>query len=130
MALTLDFEKPLLELERQIGHLKRLAEDRDLDVDAEIAPLVSKLDELRREVYADLTPMQRVQVARHPKRPFTLDYIEALFTDFIESTSQVSHPSGGYSARDRGEDRAPFIVEDASPLATLRTDGSLAMSIR
>ncbi len=84
MALTLDFEKPLLELERQIGHLKRLAEDRDLDVDAEIAPLVSKLDELRREVYADLTPMQRVQVARHPKRPFTLDYIEALFTDFIE----------------------------------------------
>ncbi len=84
MAITLDFEKPLLELERQIGHLKRLAEDRDLDVDAEIAPLVSKLDELRREVYADLTPMQRVQVARHPKRPFTLDYIEALFTDFIE----------------------------------------------
>ncbi len=84
MAITLDFEKPLLELERQIGHLKRLAEDRDLDVDAEIAPLVNKLDELRREVYADLTPMQRVQVARHPKRPFTLDYIEALFTDFIE----------------------------------------------
>ena len=84
MAITLDFEKPLLELERQIDHLKRLAKDRDLDVDAEIAPLVNKLEELRREIYSDLTPMQRVQVARHPKRPYTLDYIGALFTDFIE----------------------------------------------
>ncbi len=51
---------------------------------AEIGPLEDKLDELRREIYADLTPMQRVQVARHPRRPYTLDYIEALFTDFVE----------------------------------------------
>ena len=73
MAIPLDFEKPLLELERQIGHLKRLAKDRDLDVDAEITPLVSKLEELRREIYADLTPMKRVQVARHPDRPHVGD---------------------------------------------------------
>ena len=84
MALALDFEKPLLELEHQISHLRRLAEERDLKVDAEIGPLERKLEDLRREIYDDLTPMQRVQVARHPKRPYTLDYIEGLFTDFVE----------------------------------------------
>jgi acetyl-CoA carboxylase carboxyl transferase subunit alpha len=84
MAFTLDFEKPLVELEKQIDHLRRMAHDRDLDVTGEIEPLEEKLKQLRREIYSDLTAMQRVQVARHPKRPYTLDYIDALFTDFIE----------------------------------------------
>ncbi len=84
MAFVLDFEKPLVELERQIGHLRRLAKERDLEVDSEIGPLEKKLDDLRREIYEELTPMQRVQVARHPRRPYILDYVEALFTDFIE----------------------------------------------
>ncbi len=84
MAFVLDFEKPLVELERQIGHLRRLAKERDLEVDSEIGPLEKKLDDLRREIYEELTPMQRVQVARHPRRPYILDYVEALFTDFVE----------------------------------------------
>ena len=84
MAFVLDFEKPLVELERQIGHLRRLAKERDLKVDSEIGPLEKKLDDLRREIYEELTPMQRVQVARHPRRPYMLDYVDALFTDFIE----------------------------------------------
>ncbi len=84
MAFVLDFEKPLVELERQIGHLRRLAKERDLEVDGEIEPLEQKLEDLRREIYEELTPMQRVQVARHPRRPYTLDYIDALFTDFVE----------------------------------------------
>ena len=84
MAFVLDFEKPLVELERQIGHLRRLAKERDLEVDNEIGPLEKKLDDLRREIYEELTPMQRVQVARHPRRPYILDYVDALFTDFIE----------------------------------------------
>ena len=84
MAFVLDFEKPLVELERQIGHLRRLAKDRDLEVDGEIGPLEQKLADLRREVYDDLTPMQRVQVARHLRRPYTLDYLNSLFTDFVE----------------------------------------------
>ncbi len=84
MAFVLDFEKPLDELERQIGHLRRLAKERDLKVDNEIGPLEKKLDDLRREIYEELTPMQRVQVARHPRRPYILDYVDALFTDFIE----------------------------------------------
>jgi acetyl-CoA carboxylase carboxyl transferase subunit alpha len=84
VAFELDFEKPLLDLERQIAHLKRLAEGQRLDVQDEIVPLEQKLAELRREIYADLTPMQRVQVARHPRRPYPLDYLRTVFTDFVE----------------------------------------------
>ncbi|MBI4419185.1 MAG: acetyl-CoA carboxylase carboxyl transferase subunit alpha, partial [Gemmatimonadetes bacterium] len=83
-AFNLEFEKPLVELERQIAHLKRMAQDRQLDVGREIAPLEAKLDTLRREIYDGLTPMQRVQVARHPRRPYTLDYLDTVFTDFFE----------------------------------------------
>ena len=81
---TLEFEKPLMELERQIEHLRFLAQDRPMDLQNEIAPLEQKLVELRREIYDGLTPMQRVQVARHPKRPYTLDYLSTVFTDFVE----------------------------------------------
>ena len=84
VAFELEFEKPLIELERQIAHLKRMAVERQLDVDAEIEPLEVKLDELRREIYGNLTPMQRVQVARHPRRPYTLDYLDTIFTEFVE----------------------------------------------
>jgi acetyl-CoA carboxylase carboxyl transferase subunit alpha len=79
-----EFEKPILELERQIAHLRRLAEDRKLDVQEEIGPLEAKLVALRRDIYDRLTPIQKVQVARHPDRPYTNDYLKMLFTDFIE----------------------------------------------
>jgi acetyl-CoA carboxylase carboxyl transferase subunit alpha len=81
---ALDFEKPLVELERQIDELKRLAGDSALDVDAEIAPLARKLADLRVEIYRNLSPLQRVQVARSNRRPFTLDYLRLAFTDFVE----------------------------------------------
>ncbi len=83
-ALALDFEKPIAELERQIEDLKKLASQRSLDVAREIAPLEAKLAELRNEIYRNLTPYQRVQVTRHPRRPYANDYINALFSDFIE----------------------------------------------
>jgi acetyl-CoA carboxylase carboxyl transferase subunit alpha len=83
-GFNLNFEKPIVELERQIESLRETATARDLDVHGEIAPLEEKLTTLRREIYSDLTPMQRVQVARHPRRPYTLDYIERVFTDFVE----------------------------------------------
>jgi len=79
-----EFEKPILELERQIAHLRRLAKDRKLDVQEEIGPLEAKLEALRRDIYDRLTPIQTVQVARHPNRPYTNDYIRMLFTDFVE----------------------------------------------
>src|SRR3989454_2598517 len=81
---TLDFERPLLELERQIEEMKRVASETAMDVTKELAPLEKKLAELRAEIYKNLTPMQRVQVARHPKRPYTLDYVNTVFTDFAE----------------------------------------------
>ena len=81
---TLDFEKPIFELERQIDELKRLAGERQLNVAEEIAPLERKLVELREEIYRNLTPLQRVQVARSNKRPLSEDYFRLVFTDFIE----------------------------------------------
>src|SRR5574337_707983 len=81
---TLEFEKPLLELERQIDELKRLGEEQELGVADELEGLERKLDELRDGIYGSLTPIQRVQVARHPRRPYTLDYLSTIFTDFIE----------------------------------------------
>ena len=81
---AMEFEKPLVEVERQIEDLRKLAAEREISVDAEIAPLEKKLGELRQSIYANLTPIQRVQVARSPRRPFTLDYIRLAFTDWIE----------------------------------------------
>ncbi len=81
---TLDFEKPLLELERQIDELKRVGEEGKIDVDSELQTLQAKLDSLRQEIYHNLTPMQRVAVARHQRRPATLDYLSSIFTDFVE----------------------------------------------
>jgi len=83
-STTMEFEKPIAELERQIDELKKTAGKRQLSVSEEIAPLERKLDELRAAVYKSLTPLQRVQVARNAKRPFTLDYLQHAFTDFIE----------------------------------------------
>ena len=81
---TMEFERPIAELERQIEELKKMAGDHSLAVTDEIAPLEKKLVELRDEIYRTLTPLQRVQVARSNKRPLTDDYLRLCFTDFIE----------------------------------------------
>ncbi len=81
---ALDFEKPLQELERQIDDLQKLGEERQIDVSEEARLLQVRLNTLRHEIYSNLTPMQRVQVARHPRRPYPLDYLSTIFTDFIE----------------------------------------------
>ncbi|MBL8023775.1 MAG: acetyl-CoA carboxylase carboxyltransferase subunit alpha [Elusimicrobia bacterium] len=80
-----DFEKPVLDLEEELRELERAgSEDPSLDSTAQKDRLLKRLDEVRREVYGTLLPWQRVQMARHPRRPYTLDYIEHLFTGFIE----------------------------------------------
>ena len=83
-ATTLEFEKPLVELQNQIDELKKMAEKQQLTVGDEIAPLEKRLADLRVEIYRNLSPLQRVLVARHKDRPFTLDYVRLAFTDFIE----------------------------------------------
>lgn len=81
---VLDFERPLLELEKQIEDMKRVALESGGDRARDVEALEAKLAELRADIYKQLTPMQRVQVARHPKRPYTLDYLRTVFTDFVE----------------------------------------------
>ena len=83
-APVMEFEKPIADLEKQIDELKRLAGGQKLNVSDEIAPLERKLTELREEIYKNLSPLQRVQVARNNRRPFTLDYVRLVFTDWIE----------------------------------------------
>ncbi len=83
-AKVLEFERPIAELERQIDELKKLAGDKAQNVDSEIAQLEKDLDKMRVDIYKGLTALQRVQVARIDRRPFTADYIELAFTDFIE----------------------------------------------
>ncbi len=81
---ALEFEKPLAELEKQIEEIRKVAEEQKLDVSQQVAPLQAKLGDMRRDVYRNLTPLQRVQVARSARRPFTLDYLRLAFTDFVE----------------------------------------------
>jgi acetyl-CoA carboxylase carboxyl transferase subunit alpha len=80
----LEFEKPILELEQKIEELRARAKEEGGGGEAEIAELERQADTLRRDTYAGLTAYQRVQLARHPKRPYTLDYIERCFTDWTE----------------------------------------------
>ncbi len=80
----LDFEKPIYELESMIEDLKNNSFQKKVDLEPEIKRLESKLEKLKAEVYNTLTPWQRVQIARHTDRPFTLDYIRLMMTDFVE----------------------------------------------
>jgi acetyl-CoA carboxylase carboxyl transferase subunit alpha len=81
---TLEFERPILELEAKIQELKQFAEAEKVDVSAEIARLERKVARLQEEVFANLAPWQRTQIARHPNRPYTMDYIRLMLTDFVE----------------------------------------------
>ena len=81
---VLDFEKPLAELQQKIDELQTLTDSNKLDVSGEIKSLTKRLNEMREKIHAALTPWQRVQLARHPQRPHTLDFVEQLFTEFLE----------------------------------------------
>jgi acetyl-CoA carboxylase carboxyl transferase subunit alpha len=80
----LDFERPILELERKIEELKKFTTVEKIDLTKDIQRLEERLEKLKKDIYENLTPWQRIQIARHPKRPYTLDYIEMIMTDFIE----------------------------------------------
>ena len=83
-VFVLDFEKPLVELERKIAEMKEFASGENVELSREIESLEQKLDRLAEDIYSKLSRWQKVQLARHPRRPYTLDYINALFTDFLE----------------------------------------------
>jgi len=83
-AYLLEFEKPLRELEKQLEALHQQSLENNIDMSAELAAIETKIDATKRDIYENLTPWQRVQVARHPKRPYALDYVSALCQDFQE----------------------------------------------
>ncbi len=81
----LDFERPLHELEEKLDEMRALHRDEsEIDLSAEITALAARVEQLRVSIYRNLTRWQRVQIARHPARPYTLDYIEALTSGFVE----------------------------------------------
>jgi acetyl-CoA carboxylase carboxyl transferase subunit alpha len=86
MRHQLDFEKPIVELQRKLEELKKHPETHSLDisVEEEVAQIEKKLEETRRQVFENLSAWDRIKIARHPKRPFTLDYLQTAFTDFSE----------------------------------------------
>ena len=84
MKFTFDFEKPLAELQQQIEKVKQVEDKNKLDMTATVNELESKLLETQKEIYSNLTGWQKVQISRHPERPYSLQYIELMCDDFIE----------------------------------------------
>lgn len=80
----LDFEKPIAELEGKLGDMKELAKSSDVNVDDAIKTLEKKITELKKDTFANLTRWQRVQLSRHPERPYTLDYVYEITEEFVE----------------------------------------------
>src|ERR1700704_2750801 len=80
----LDFEKPVLELQRKLQELRNHSGEHDVDFDSEIEAMEAKIEKTRREIYNNLSAWQRVQIARHVQRPFALDYVERCFSDWAE----------------------------------------------
>ncbi|MEN9842001.1 MAG: hypothetical protein RL376_1801, partial [Verrucomicrobiota bacterium] len=93
---TLEFEKPLRDLSLQLEQLRQQSLENNLDLGKEIAGIEKKIAATQREIYSSLTPWQRVQIARHPKRPYALDYVALLCTGFQEL----------HGDRQYGDDRA------------------------
>ena len=83
-SFHLDFERPIIELEKRIVELEQQAETDGLDLTRELHNLEEKVEKLRKEIYSDLSRWQRVQISRHPQRPYALDYIGRMLTDFTE----------------------------------------------
>jgi len=84
MKHVLEFEKPIVNLKEKIEELKRYTKDSEIDLSEEIQTLEQRLTVLEEDIYGNLKPWNRVQMARHPERPTTMDYISTLFTNFIE----------------------------------------------
>lgn len=88
---ALPFEKPIIELEKKLKELQSFSQTQNIDVSLEIDRMQKKISETRRQIYENLTPWQQVQVARHPLRPYAMDYIREMVTDFVELHGDRTH---------------------------------------
>jgi acetyl-CoA carboxylase carboxyl transferase subunit alpha len=80
----LDFEKPIIELEEKLADIRSHSREHAVDVDVEVRRMEEKIEATKRRIYMNLTPWERVQIARHPARPYTLDYLQLSFSNFLE----------------------------------------------
>ena len=120
MAHLLDFEKPLVDLEAKLDELRAFeAEDGSVDLSSQIVALEARVETLRQSIYRGLTRWQRVQLARHPERPYTLDYIDALTSGFVElhgdrlfadDRALVGGPATFRGSRWGGRDRTVMVL--------------------
>ncbi|WP_330202405.1 acetyl-CoA carboxylase carboxyltransferase subunit alpha [Cyanobacterium sp. Dongsha4] len=83
-TFLLEFEKPLVELQARIDQIRELGEEKQLDVSGQLQELEGKVEQLRQEIFSTLTPAQKLQIARHPRRPSTLDYVQAMCDEWLE----------------------------------------------
>lgn len=83
-TFLLEFEKPLVELQARIEQIRELGEEKQLDVSGQLKELEGKVEQLRQEIFSTLTPSQKLQIARHPRRPSTLDYVQAMCDEWLE----------------------------------------------
>ncbi len=112
MNTTFDFEQPIAEIEKKLEHLRASSESGDLDFSKQIADLEKKKEELKQKIYGSLTAWQRIQIARHPQRPYSADYINMIFEDFTEL----------HGDRSFGDDQAllcGIAAIDGSPVAVI-----------
>ena len=84
MATTLDFEKPIIEIQRKIEELKKMSLESGMDLDRDIKTLEHEAEEYKKELFENLNPAQKIQIARHSERPKFLDYVNLMCTDFVE----------------------------------------------
>ena len=84
MATALDFEKPILEIQEKIEELKKMSLESGMDLNKDIETLEQEAEDFKKELFANLDPTQKMQIARHPERPKFLDYVNLMCTDFIE----------------------------------------------
>ena len=102
---NLPFEKPIAELQEKLEELRKFSETQDIDVSGELKRMNKKINDTRKQIYKKLTPWQKVQVARHPNRPYPLDHIKRIMTDFVELHGDRSYSDdraiiGGFAKLD------------------------------
>jgi hypothetical protein len=100
--IYLDFEAPIAELQKKIDELEKLSSLNNIDVSKEVQALTGRLKEMMAGIYAQLTPWQRVQLSRHPRRPYALDYINMLCTNFISPLQEIIPFDSGVTQCTRG----------------------------
>jgi acetyl-CoA carboxylase carboxyl transferase subunit alpha len=115
MEAFFDFEKPIVNLEKKLQDLRDLAKQEGVDFSFEISVLEKKVASLIDETYSKLTPWQRVQLSRHPNRPYTRDYVDAIFPDFMELQGDRNFGDdqailGGVAHWATGGDNLPIMI--------------------